>query len=131
MTMETSIFLWQMRMEAIFCILIRDRDIFKDITEESGLKSNGGSGAVAVGDYNNDGFSDLFITSVNGGKHEFTGIKATAVLNLKRTTRSMFSVIQNVRVYDARFFDFDNDGFLDLIIAGESEEKGGRGFSFS
>ena len=30
--------------------------VFKDITEESGLKSNGGSGAVAVGDYNNDGF---------------------------------------------------------------------------
>jgi hypothetical protein len=38
--------------------------VFKDITEKSGLKSDGGSDAVAVGDYNNDGFLDLFITSL-------------------------------------------------------------------
>ena len=44
--------------------------IFKDITETSGLKSDGGSGAVTVGDYNNDGYLDLFITSVNGGNHK-------------------------------------------------------------
>ncbi len=35
----------------------------------------------------------------------------------------MFSALQHVKVYDAKFFDFDNDGFQDLIIAGESEEK--------
>ena len=34
--------------------------VFKDITEESGLKSEGGSGAVTVGDYNNDGYLDMF-----------------------------------------------------------------------
>ena len=44
--------------------------VFKDVTENSGLKSEGGSGSVAVGDYNNDGFLDLFITSDNGGNHE-------------------------------------------------------------
>ena len=42
--------------------------VFKDITAESGLKSDGGSGAVTVGDYNNDGYLDLFIASVSGGK---------------------------------------------------------------
>ena len=35
--------------------------IFKDITEKSGLKSNGGSSSVAVGDYNNDGFLSRLI----------------------------------------------------------------------
>ena len=37
------------------------------------------------------------------------------------------SLLKNVKVYDASFFDFDNDGFLDLIIAGESGEQGGQG----
>ena len=101
--------------------------VFKDITEESGLKSNGGSGAVAVGDYNNDGFSDLFITSVNGGRHELLRNKGNGSFEPEKNNSSMFSAIQKVKLYDAAFFDFDNDGFLDLIVAGESEVKGGRG----
>ena len=36
---------------------------FSDVTATSGLSSNGGSGAAAVGDYNNDGFLDLFVAS--------------------------------------------------------------------
>ena len=39
----------------------------------------------------------------------------------------MFSALKNVKVYDAAFLDFDNDGFLDLLIAGESSEKDGKG----
>ncbi|MCX6321064.1 MAG: FG-GAP-like repeat-containing protein [Bacteroidia bacterium] len=101
--------------------------VFKDITENSGLKSNGGSSAVAVGDYNNDGFLDLFITSVNGGNHELFRNLDNGSFERVKNTNEMFSAIQHVKAYDASFFDFDNDGFLDLLIAGESEEKGGRG----
>jgi len=100
---------------------------FKDITEESGLKSTGGSSAVAVGDYNNDGFLDLFVTSVNAGQHELFRNKGNGSFELVKNSKEMFSELQHVKAYDAKFFDFDNDGFQDLIIAGESEEKGGRG----
>ena len=100
---------------------------FKDITKESGLTSNGGSGAAAVGDYNNDGFLDLFITSVKGGDHELFRNKGNGSFEPVKNSKEMFSAIQHVKAYDAKFFDFDNDGFQDLIIAGESEEKGGRG----
>jgi tetratricopeptide (TPR) repeat protein len=101
--------------------------VFKDITDQSGLKSSGGSGAVAVGDYNNDGFADLFVASINGGKHELLRNKGNGSFEPEKNNSTVFSVIQNVRLYDAAFFDFDNDGFLDLIVAGESEVKGGRG----
>ena len=100
---------------------------FKDITEESGLISSGGSGSVAVGDYNNDGFLDLFITSVSGGNHELFRNKGNGSFELVKNSKEMFSALQKVKAYDAKFFDFDNDGFQDLIIAGESEEKGSRG----
>jgi tetratricopeptide (TPR) repeat protein len=100
---------------------------FKDITEESGLKSSGGSGAVAVGDYNNDGFPDLFITSVSGGDQLLFRNKGNGTFEAVKNSKDMFSALQHVKAYDVRFFDFDNDGFQDLIIAGESEENGGRG----
>jgi tetratricopeptide (TPR) repeat protein len=100
---------------------------FKDITEASGLKSKGGSGAVAVGDYNNDGFPDLFITSVNGGDHELMRNKGNGTFELAKNSNQMFAALKHVKVYDAKFFDFDNDGYQDLIVAGESDEKGGRG----
>ena len=44
-----------------------------------------------------------------------------------KNSKEMFSAIQKVKAYDSRFLDFDNDGFLDLLISGESTEKGGRG----
>ena len=101
--------------------------VFKDITEKSGLKSNGGSSAVTVGDYNNDGFPDLFITSLNGENNVLYCNMRNGSFEPAKNSKEMFLAIQHVKAYDAKFFDFDNDGFQDLIIAGESEEKGGRG----
>ncbi|MEX2156820.1 MAG: FG-GAP-like repeat-containing protein [Gemmatimonadales bacterium] len=60
---------------------------------------------VAVGDYDNDGFLDLFVAGFyhNDGSGKFTrDARAGAVRG---------------DVYDAVFFDFDNDGWLDLITA--------------
>jgi DNA-binding SARP family transcriptional activator len=100
---------------------------FKDITEQSGLKSTGGSVSAAVGDYNNDGFSDLFICSAKEGNSQLYRNKGNGNFELVAKSKEMFSAAQKVRVYDARFFDFDNDGFQDLILTGESVENGGRG----
>jgi len=100
--------------------------IFKDITNLSGLKSNDDSSSVAVGDYNNDGFLDMFITSFNGenstlyrnlGHGSFEAVK----------TKNMFFALNNINAFDVKFFDFDNDGFLDIIIAGKSKDNNGRG----
>lgn len=101
--------------------------VFKDVTAESGLKSNGGSSSVAVGDYNNDGFLDLFITSINEGGNELYRNLGDGRFEPAGNSKVMFAGLKRIKAYDAAFFDFDNDGFLDLIIAGESIEKGGRG----
>jgi len=101
--------------------------IFQDVTEKSGLKSTGCSTSVAAGDYNNDGFLDLFITSLQGGQSKLYVNQGNGRFEPVKNAKEMFSALEHVKAYDAKFFDFDNDGFLDLIIAGESEEKGGRG----
>ena len=100
---------------------------FKDITAGSGLESEGGSSAIAAGDYNNDGYLDLFIASLNGGNHKLYQNQRDGTYEEVKNTKEMFSSLKNVKAYDAAFLDFDNDGFLDLLIAGESSEKDGKG----
>jgi hypothetical protein len=49
--------------EATNRLYCNDRDgTFTDVTAKSGLQRSGRASAIAVGDYNNDGFDDLFIT---------------------------------------------------------------------
>ena len=87
---------------------------FTDVTEAAGLAnaSDGNYGqGVAVGDYDNDGYPDLYVTSYgkntlyhNNGDGTFTDVTAKAGV-----TAGGWSV-------SAGFFDYDNDGKLDLFV---------------
>ena len=87
---------------------------FTDVTEEAGVDAEDLFGmGVAVGDYDNDGFPDLLVCGYgrcllynNNGDGSFSDVSAQAgVQNLGRWASS------------AAWFDFDNDGRLDLVIA--------------
>ncbi len=87
---------------------------FTDITAQAGVGAEGLFGmGVAVGDYDNDGFPDLFILGYgrcilyhNNGDGTFTDVTTHAgVANLGKWGSS------------AAWFDYDNDGLLDLVIA--------------
>ena len=101
--------------------------VFKDVSEKSGLKNSIGSSSVAVGDYNNDGFLDLFTTSFNGEGNGLYRNLGNGNFEPVKNAKEMFESLQRVKAFDTKFFDFDNDGFLDIIVAGESEQNGGRG----
>ena len=100
---------------------------FKDITETSNLKSTGNANAAAVGDYNNDGLLDIFTTATAGGSYELNRNRGDGTFEKDQRSSDAFKVLEGTVGYDAGFFDFDNDGYLDLLVAGKSQSENGRG----
>ena len=87
---------------------------FTDVTEKAGLtgmpQSYYGMG-VAIGDYDNDGFEDIYVTGYGGntlyhnnGNGTFTDVTKTAGVGVGGWSAS------------AGFFDYDNDGKLDIFV---------------
>jgi hypothetical protein len=100
---------------------------FQDTTAASGLASKGGSGAVAAGDYNNDGYLDLFVTALEGGDYYLYRNKGDGTFERDTRSKEMLEALRKTTGLDARFFDFDNDGYLDLLVAGKAMTKDRRG----
>ncbi len=99
---------------------------FEDLTESSGLEPGTGAVALAVGDYNNDGFPDLFLAGT-GGSRLFMN-SGDGSFDRDRRPTSMSLALEGLWVKQAMFLDFDNDGWLDLLVAGDAR-TGGRGVS--
>jgi len=84
---------------------------FTDVTEKAGVAGGGYGMGVAVGDYNGDGFPDLYVTQYgrnilyrNNGDGTFTDVTEKSGLAAPGWSSS------------AVWFDYDNDGKLDLFV---------------
>jgi enediyne biosynthesis protein E4 len=84
---------------------------FEDVTEKAGLAGVGYGMGVAVGDYDNDGYEDLFVTSLGGnhlyhnnGNGTFTDVTKQAGVGGSGWSTS------------AAWVDLDGDGYLDLVV---------------
>jgi enediyne biosynthesis protein E4 len=84
---------------------------FTDATDKAGIPSPCWANGGAVGDYNNDGWPDLYITCLganvlyrNNGDGTFTDVTAHAGVGDARNSTG------------AAFGDYDNDGFVDLMV---------------
>ena len=84
---------------------------FTDVTEKAGVAAGGYGQGVAVGDYDGDGFPDLYVTQYgknilyhNNGDGTFTDVTEKAGLAAPGWNSS------------AVWFDYDNDGRLDLFV---------------
>jgi hypothetical protein len=82
---------------------------------------------VAVGDYDNDGFLDLFITSIKAGGSSLHRNLGDGTFDQDDRSTDLLSNLRSVHAYDAAFLDFDNDGALDIFVAGRSTSPGDRG----
>jgi hypothetical protein len=84
---------------------------FTDVTEKAGVAAGGYGQGVAVGDYDRDGFPDIYVTQYgrsilyrNNGDGTFTDVTEKAGVAAPGWSSS------------AVWFDYDNDGWLDLFV---------------
>ncbi len=84
---------------------------FTDVTMKAGVSGGGYGMGVAIGDYNNDGFADIYVTQYgrnilyrNNGDGTFTDVTEKAAVGAPGWSSS------------AVWFDYDNDGRLDLFV---------------
>ena len=84
---------------------------FEDITEKAGLQGIGYGMGVAVGDYDNDGYEDLYVTGYGGnrlyrnnGNCTFSDVTEKAGVGGSGWSTS------------STWVDLDNDGLLDLVV---------------
>jgi hypothetical protein len=84
---------------------------FEDVTEKAGLTGAGYGMGVAVGDYDNDGFEDLYVTAYGGNKlyHNNGDGTFTDVTEKAGVAGSGWST-------SAAWVDLDADGRLDLVV---------------
>jgi enediyne biosynthesis protein E4 len=100
------------------CLLRNKGDgTFEDVTQKAGLAGEdlGFSFGVAAGDYDNDGHTDLFICNAGGntlyrnnGDGTFTDVTRESGIGGKPP---------DVLSVAAAWFDYDNDGLLDLVVS--------------
>jgi len=93
------------------CLYRNDGGTFTDITTEASVGDTGYGLGCCVGDYNNDGFTDLYVTNYgpnvlyrNNGDGTFTDIGATAGVDGDQFSSG------------CAFVDVDADGYLDLYV---------------
>jgi len=86
---------------------------FTDVTDKAGLRRSGWGQAVCIGDYNNDGYDDLFVSYFgknalykNNGNGTFTDTTDKAGVGVNKTKWGSGSA----------FLDYDKDGDLDLFV---------------
>ncbi|NOT49455.1 MAG: CRTAC1 family protein [Acidobacteria bacterium] len=84
---------------------------FKNVTDKAGVANERWGMGVSVGDFNNDGFPDMFVSNYgvsrlyqNNGKGVFTDVAAKVGLNIEGWNTG------------ATFGDYDRDGRLDLFV---------------
>jgi len=104
---------------SFYNVLLRNKGdgTFEDVTAKAGLAGEqvGFSYGVAIGDYDNDGWPDIFVAGTgrntlyhNNGNGTFTDV--TDKSGLTAQPPSTLSV-------QAAWFDYDNDGLLDLVVS--------------
>jgi hypothetical protein len=89
-----------------------------DATAASGVTSTGGSGAVAVGDVDNDGALDIVVASATGGAPTVWHNRGDGTFAHAARAESGLAGMRGFSADAVQLVDVDNDGWLDVVVGG-------------
>lgn len=88
---------------------------FEDVAAAAGLKTLAGAGAAALADFDNDGMIDIFVAGNGGALYRNQGDGTFAP---DAQAAKVFNKLKGTQPRDVAYLDFDNDGYMDLVVAG-------------
>lgn len=86
---------------------------FQDISHHAGVDRSAFSKGVAAGDFDNDGWPDLFVSNLTGPNFLYHNNRNNTFTEVAESA----GVAGPVRGFPTWFFDYDNDGWPDLFVA--------------
>lgn len=101
---------------------------FVDMSVAAGLQKPEYSGtAVTFGDYNNDGMLDILLAGGPDGKCFLLKNQGTNFVPDRKASVQLSNSLKGIKVHQAAFIDYDNDGLKDIVIAGVNNDPSKKG----
>ncbi len=96
---------------------------FENNIDNSGIDIMNVPGSVISGDYDNDGDIDLFISDLSGEENQLFTNNGDGTFRINTDWGIQSVSTRKINGMDSKFLDIDNDGYLDILIAGKINDS--------
>ncbi len=108
-------------------LYINNLGTFTEVAEEAGIEVTEYVKGVTSGDYDNDGWADIYISTLEGQNFLFKnqGANQKGIPQFKDVTEAA-GLLENIKTFPTWFWDYNNDGWLDIFVAGYNRGTAGH-----
>ncbi len=99
---------------------------FTEISEAAGINLTEYVKGVVAGDYDNDGWADIYVSTLEGRNFLFrnTGVIKDGLPHFEDVTEEA-GLLEDINTFPAWFWDYNNDGWLDIFVSGYNRGSAG------